>query len=476
MERRGPIASQLQSRDSRRPLAGQILCILIPASIWLVPTHLPAVTQLSLAIAAFMIVAWITEAVDHALAGLVGCFLFWGLGVAKFNEAFSGFASDTARFLFGALLLGAVAIKTNVARRLAYGVMLRVGVTYPRILLGLIVTNFLLTFIVPSGLARVTIMAPFAMSIIEAFSVKPGSNIGRGLFLVITYSSGLFDKMVIAGAASITARGLIEQTGQVQVLWSRWFVAYLPCDLITILIVWKLVLWMFPPEKTALADGAGYLKEQLSRLASWTPMEKKSAIIMIAAVTLWVTDFLHHMPSSEIALGMGLLALLPRVGVLGSDDLRQTNFLLVFFAAAAISMGEILAKTGGLNMLTEVMFGWMASLLNSTHSSTAVLYVAAFVYHILLASEVSMLATSIPPLMQFGKSHAMNPLALGMIWTFAASGKIFVYQSPVLIAGYSYGYFTGRDLLRVGSCLTLAEGLIVFVLAPFYWPLIGISL
>ena len=47
--------------------------------------------------------------------------------------------------------------------------MLRVGVTYPRILLGLIVTDFLLTFIVPSGIARVVIMAAIALGLVEAF-------------------------------------------------------------------------------------------------------------------------------------------------------------------------------------------------------------------------------------------------------------------------------------------------------------------
>ena len=33
-----------------------------------------------------------------------------------------------------------------------------------------------------------------------------------------------------------------------------------------------------------------------------------------------------------------------------------------------------------------------------------------------------------------------------MIWTFAAGGKLFAYQSGVLIVGYSYGYFEARDL------------------------------
>jgi sodium-dependent dicarboxylate transporter 2/3/5 len=97
--------------------------------------------------------------------------------------AFSGFANDTAWFLFGALLLGVIATRSGVARRIAYFIMLRVGITYPRILLGLIVTDFLLTFIVPSGIARVVIMASIALGLAEAFKSAPGSNVSRGMFL-----------------------------------------------------------------------------------------------------------------------------------------------------------------------------------------------------------------------------------------------------------------------------------------------------
>jgi di/tricarboxylate transporter len=122
-----------------------------------------------LRIVAFMVVAWITQAMDYALAGFIGCFLFWALGIVRFPVAFSGFANDTSWFLFGALLIGAIAMRSGVARRLAYIILLRVGITYPRILLGLIITDFLLTFVVPSGIARVVIMAAIALGLIEAF-------------------------------------------------------------------------------------------------------------------------------------------------------------------------------------------------------------------------------------------------------------------------------------------------------------------
>ena len=94
-------------------IVGQILCILVPLVVWFAPLPLEPVTKHGFAIVGFIVVAWITRAMDYALAGLVGCFLFWALGIVKFPVAFSGFANDTAWFLFGALLLGVIATRSK---------------------------------------------------------------------------------------------------------------------------------------------------------------------------------------------------------------------------------------------------------------------------------------------------------------------------------------------------------------------------
>ena len=457
-----------------QPHLGRICCILIPLIIWFAPLPIEPATKHGLAIAAFMLIAWIIEPVDHAVTGLIGCFLFWALGVVQFGVAFNGFASSTTWFLFGATLIGVVATKSGLARRLAYYVMLRVGTTYPRILLGLIVTDFLLTLLIPSGIARIAVLAAIALGLVEAFRLQPGSNVARGIFLIITYTAALFDKMIIAGASSITARGFIENVGGVNVRWSQWFVAFLPCDIVTIVAAWLLTLWLFPPEKIELKGGEKFLREELRSLGKLSTMELRAAILLASATLLWMTDFIHHISSAKIGLGIGLAALLPYFGLLRTDDLKKINYLPVFFVASALGMANVLIATKSLDFLTNIVFAWMQPLMTNVFTSTAVLYWTAFAYHLFLSSDIAMLGTSMPMLMNFAKTNNLNPLSLGMIWTFGSAGKIFVYQSAVLIVGYSYGYFKGRDLLRIGLLLTLVEFVVILVLVPFYWPMIGI--
>ena len=456
-------------------LVGAILAVVIPAILWFAPLGMDPKAQQALAITSFMIISWMTEWIDHALAGFLGCYLFWALGVARFELAFSGFANDTPWFLMGAILIGAMATKSGLARRIAYLVMSRAGKTYAGILLSLIVTDFLLTFIVPSGLARVIIMLAVALGLLEVFGMGRGSNIGRGMFLILTYTATIFDKMIIAGAASITARGGIERFGGVEVLWSRWMMAYLPCDLITIFVAWRLTLWLYPPEKQTLVGGAEFIRAELAKMGPWTAMEKRCLALLLLALGLWVTDFLHHLSPALIGMGVGLVATLPRIGLLTAGDARRADYFPVFFVAAALSMGNVLVSTKALDVLTNVMFAWMSPFVTNVYSSTLVLYWTAFIYHIFLASEVSMLGTSIPVLMQFAKTHGLDPLTLGMIWTFAAGGKIFVYQNAVMIIGYSYGYFSGWDMFKLGLLLTVVESLILLFLVPLYWPLLGLG-
>jgi sodium-dependent dicarboxylate transporter 2/3/5 len=459
---------------SARTVIGGILALAVPLGIWFAPLHIDAIPKHALAVSSFMIIAWISEVLPLAVAGLVGCYLFWILGIAKFEVAFSGLVDQTPWFLFGAGLIGMMATKTGLARRFAYMVLRRAGTSYSGILLGLILTSFLLTLLVPSGIACVVIMATVALGLMDALGASRGSNIGKGIFVTLTYTAGCFDKMVIAGAATILGRGLMERATGLHIYWSLWFFAFLPCVLITIFFIWRLVLWLFPPEKVAHEAVGVYLDDALTKMGPWTPPEKRAMILMLLAIGLWMTDLLHHISPAVIGIGAGLLTLMPGLGLLNQEDLKRYNFPLILFVAAAISMGNVLVQTQALDVLTTVMFSWMRPLIVNSASLVLVAYWMAFLYHIFLGNELAMLATSIPPLMTFARDSGIHALPLGMVWAFASGGKIFVYQSGVLVTGYSYGYFDSRDVFRVGLWVTLVESLVLLLLATMYWPLLGI--
>src|SRR5205823_2980375 len=97
---------------------------------------------------------------------------------------------------------------------------------------------------------------------------------------------------------------------------------------------------------------------------------------------------------------------------------RRLNLLPMFFVASGIGMSEVLIRTKSLDFLTSIVFSWLTPFVDNVFSATLALYWTAFVYHIFTGQEVAMLGISLPPLMEFAKSHHLNPLSVGMIWTF----------------------------------------------------------
>jgi len=120
----------------------------------------------------------------------------------------------------------------------------------------------------------------------------------------------------------------------------------------------------------------------------------------------------------------------------------------VFFVAAALSMSTVAQQTGALKLLTDSFFGGVTPWLDSKVLAVPALYWGGFLYHFATASEISMLATSLPVLMEYAKAHHLDVLWIGMVWSFSAGGKLFAYQSAPLVIGYSYGYFRHTDLIK----------------------------
>jgi sodium-dependent dicarboxylate transporter 2/3/5 len=454
---------------------GALLGVIAAIALWYVHLPLEPKAQQSVAIATLLITFWITEILPHAITGLLGCWLFWTLGVVSPRVALGGFSSDAPWFLLGALFIGAMATESGLAKRLAYTMLSRVGASFPRVLMAFILTGFVMTVMIPAGPPRVILLGTIVLGVVQTYGLERSSNVAKSLILAITFSASLFDKGIIGSTPSILARNLITEFGHIPVSWSQWFIAYAPLNLFNIVITWWVLQRMFPAETNKLPGGIALIREERARLGRWTASEKKAAFWIVVGVSIWATDFIHHLNPAIVGVGIGLAATFPRVGVLTKDQIGKINFLIFLFMGSTVSLAEVLRETGAVKVLAGVLFGYIGPMINTAFHSTLVLYWTAFVAHLVLASETAMVSITIPALMEFALNNGRNPLVIGMLWTFAVGGQLFIYQSLVLIAGYSFGCFNARDVFKLGAFFLIAENLALLILVPFYWPLIGIG-
>lgn len=451
-----------------------LLAVLSAVLMMYIPMDMSVYTRKILGVTIFMMILFITEAMPFAVTGLSGCYLYWawcGLPLAK---SFSGFTNDTPWFILGVLFIGAMAKKTELPKHMAYYLLSKFAASYSSILFGLLLTDLILTFIIPSGAARVVILCTIALGLVHTFGLDIKSNVAKGMILTLTYSATIFDKFILAGAASILARGLIESIGNVEISWGMWFIAYFPLTLLTLLACWYFTLKLFPPEINIIHNGESLINEELKKLGPMTKDQYKVFFVIIIATILWSTDFIHNINPSVIGIGFGIIGFLPVIGVLDTNDLAEINFPIIIFIGSILSMGKILLDSSLLNNITDVLFNWMVLSVHNESAVSAIMYWYANFFHLFLGNESAMLSASLPAVVQFAILNGYDPLKLGMIWTLAAGGKIFVYQSGVLALGYSFGAFSAKDLFKLGLILIIVESLLVAFLVPIYWNLIGV--
>jgi sodium-dependent dicarboxylate transporter 2/3/5 len=274
---------------------GVVLGPLVGLVVWGLPLGLDPGPHKALAIVALMLVYWILEPIDYGVTALIGCYLFWALQVTKFSVAFSGFANATPWYILGVLLLGEATSWTGLAKRLGYLVVRRTGTSYSRLLLGIIMLIWLMSFLIPSPTALVTTLAPVALGILAVLGAERIGNLAKGLFVILTYVATVFGKMILGGGVTVLARGIIETQTGLQVLWSQWLLAFLPCALLTIVAAWLTVRWLYPVESDVLPGGRQSLRETIQAMRPWSAEEQKTLAALLLAIGLWATDFLHQL-------------------------------------------------------------------------------------------------------------------------------------------------------------------------------------
>ena len=173
------------------------------------------------------------QAMEYTLTGLIGCFLFWALGIVpfRFPVAFSGFTNDTPWFC-SALCCSAPSRLHPIGDRASASLFRHAA---GRRYLSASHSALLLRISCSRSSSRPEQPAssswpPIAIGLAEAFARRqcraqhvPGPQLHRQY---LRQNDPI-------GVASITAAAV--EGRRVEVLWSYWFIAFLPCGVDTVL-------------------------------------------------------------------------------------------------------------------------------------------------------------------------------------------------------------------------------------------------
>ncbi len=378
-----PSASTAASASSSAPIksaglvaaAAALVTVLMPPA----PASLPQAGQIMLAILAFAVIVWMTEALDYSVSAVViaalttfllafapdaakplaagAVALDMGSGAAL-ALALSGFSNSAVALVGASCFIAAAMSATGLDKRIALLVLSRDDARVGHIVIGAMVVGILLAFIVPSTTARVACMVPIMMGFILAFNLEKTSRFAGLLMIITAQTSSIWNVGIkTAAAQNMVAAGFIEKQLKAQISWLDWFIAAAPFAAILTVLLYFIMTRMMRPEMEEIAGGRDSIATQLAALGRTSVNEWKLLAIVLTLLGFWGTEkLLHNFDTSSTTVAAVALMLLPRLGVMDwKTSQKGFPWGTVMLFAVGISLGTALLQTKAA--------GWLANLI-----------------------------------------------------------------------------------------------------------------
>jgi anion transporter len=316
-------------------IAAAVAIYLAPAPAGVTPEMMHAA-----ALAVFTVGLWAVGALPEHIVGLLFFMLAMALAVAPAQVVFSGFTSATLWLVLGGLIMAEAVNRTGLARRLAGAMFGRLALSYGQLVVAVVAASLVFSFLIPATVARVLLLMPIVMALAHRVGFEHGSTGYNGLCLatiVATYQCGT--AVLPANAPNLVLAGSAEALYGVHLTYAEYLWVQFPVlGLLKAVAIVAFTLWLFPAVARP-APAAG-----VAEAAS--PEQRRMATILIVALALWATDFLHGIQPGWIALAAGIACLLPVVGVMPVTAFHEVRFGPYFYVGATLGLGLVIQKTG----------------------------------------------------------------------------------------------------------------------------------
>ncbi len=324
------------------------LAVLLCLALLVMPAHwlgLAPGTARAGAVIALAIGLWSTGVVPPFMGSLI--FMFWAmvLGVAPASVVFSGFHAGAMWLVFGGLILGLAVKRAGLDVRLVAAMVPRFPASYLGLLYGIFLVGTTLAFVLPSASARVVLLVPIILALAARLGFAEGSKGRAGLVLAAAMGTMVPAFAILpANVPNMALFGAAESIYRIQLTYGDYMALNFPVLGVGAIIAYPGLIGLL------FADRPG-APEKATPPADWSGAEKRLALILGLALALWVSDTLHGISPAWVALGAGLLCVLPGAGLLAPNSIaREIDYGPVLFLAGIIGLGAV-ATHGGLGSL-----------------------------------------------------------------------------------------------------------------------------
>ena len=429
-----------------------IVSLLIALLAWMLPLGLVGQAHVMLFVMVFVAALWITEAAPlHATALFAAFLLILAVGLQP-KDVFAQYFDPVIVLLLGGFVIAVAMNKYHLDEYIAHKVIGRAGSSPRLVVLALLATATFISMWI-SNSATAAIIMPIAVVILLKNKVRRGSsNFGKACVLAVGYGATIGGIGTIIGSTpNVIAAKFLTDAG-VQFGFTEWFVRGFPFMLALMVAGWLVLILLFRPEKQRVVT--------LERKVAMTSQQKQVLAIFALTVALWITESIHGIHNSVIALVPIILTYF--TGLLNTQDFAKIDWATLVLVGGGLALGfgthaagldatiasVLTTLTVGQTILVLFLFlGVVGVVLTSVISNTT----AGAVYLPIVVSLASLFGA--------GVTDTVVVAAIGVSMDF-----VFPFGTPPTAIAYGTRYVNTRDIAKAGLVLSIVG---VLLLAGF---------
>lgn len=468
---------------------GIILGPLLFALIYFFPalTGLEDAPRAVLAVTVWVATWWITEAMPIPATSLMPIFLLPLTGGAEESTATMAYADPIVFMYMGGFTIALAIEKWDLHKRIAMFILLLLGTTSNRIVLGVgIATAFLSMWI--SNAATALMMLPIALALIteakdkEFFNEKDLKSFAKGLLLTVAYAASIGGLATLIGSVpNAVFVGIANQQLDQTITFFDWFIFGFP---ITVIMMAVLYFYMTKIKFSVPNTGSiseNFAHEQLKELGPMSYQEKVILIIFSTTAFLWIFGgFIPGIDLSDTTISMMAavsLFLIPsrykgkRGGIMVWEDMKRLPWGLLLLFGGGLSLAAAFDESN----LTE----WFGDILGGLQVLPYLLILIVLAAMVLFMTEImSNTAVSnmlIPVSIGLALGIGVEPYGIMAVVALASSCAFMLpISTPPNAAVFSSDFITIDDMIKAGFWLNII-GIIVIVVFVYFWQPIVLS-
>ncbi|HKK25207.1 MAG TPA: DASS family sodium-coupled anion symporter, partial [Gracilimonas sp.] len=374
---------------------------------------------------------------------------------------FIGTLANPIIILFlGGFVLADSAVKYDLDKNLTRILLKPFGSKPKFIVLGLMVVTGLLSAFM-SNTATTAMMMTVILPIIAKTNASDPLRIGIALSIPFAANIGGIATPIGTPPNAVVIGALSNQG--IDIAFTEWMVLAGPLVIIVLFVTWLVLLWMFKPETDTIPmDLKGTFQKNPSAMLVY--------LVFGTTVLLWVTESLHGIGSSIIALiPVTILAL---TGILDKDGIRQLPWEVLWLVAGGISLGISMESTGLAEwIITNIEWSIFSPVLMIIIFSLVAIVMSNFLSNTVSATLLIPLAVSLATSGVAGEGFSLVLISL-VIGVSASLAMMLPISTPPNAIAISTGTLKTGHMTRAGFVVGIFGLLMVTLYALFYWPLI----